>query len=88
MVNGELQDANAAASTRHSNVEPASVEVNENVGVLSLGASRGARRDRGVRSASVSTVNDRLAGDASMLPTPSVGAHLERVCSVRQRGGR
>ena len=36
VVNGEEQDANAAASTRHSNVEPASVAVKENVGVLSL----------------------------------------------------
>ena len=36
VVNGDEQDANAAASTRHSNVEPASVAVKENVGVLSL----------------------------------------------------
>ena len=36
VVNGELQDANAAASTRHSKVAPASVAVKENVGVLSL----------------------------------------------------
>ena len=36
MVNGEVQEANAAASTRHWKVEPASVAVNENVGVLSL----------------------------------------------------
>ena len=36
VVNGVLQDANAPASTLHSNVEPASVELKPNVGVLSL----------------------------------------------------
>ena len=36
VVNADQQDANAAASTRHWKVEPASVEVKENVGVLSL----------------------------------------------------
>ena len=36
VVNGVVQAANAAASTRHSNVTPPSFELNVNVGVLSL----------------------------------------------------
>src|SRR5207342_59745 len=36
VVNGVVHGANTAASTRHWKDDPASVEVNENVGVLSL----------------------------------------------------
>ena len=40
-VNGVAHEANTPESTRHSNVEPDSVAVNENVGVLSLVAPDG-----------------------------------------------
>ncbi len=70
MVNGEVQVANAAPSTRHWNVEPASVAVKVNVGVLSLpGLSTGVSD---VSGATVSTVQVREAGVASTLPAASV----------------
>ena len=74
MVNGEVQLANVPESTRHSNVEPVSVEVNVNVGVLSLVGPDGPAVmlvSGGVVS-TVSTVKARLAGVASTLPAASM----------------
>ena len=79
VVNGELQDANAAASTRHSNVEPASVAVNVNVGVPSPVVPLGPAVIV-VSGAVVSTVNARVAGEASALPRPSL-ARTSNVCA-------
>ncbi len=79
MVNGELQDANAAASTRHWKVEPASFEVNENVGVLSLVVPLGPAVIV-VSGGVVSTLNARLAGVGSVLPAVSV-ARTSNVCA-------
>ena len=80
VVNGDVQDAKAAASTRHSNVEPASVEVNVNVGVLSLVEPRGPA----VIVVSGAVVSTReacsVAGVASMLPAASV-ARTSNVCA-------
>ena len=84
VVNGEVQVANAAPSTRHWNVEPASVAVNVNVGVLSLpGLSTGGER--------------RVGGDGVDGPGPRGGrgvdvaggvggADLERVRALGEAG--
>ena len=79
VVNGDVHGANAAASTRHSNVEPASVAVNEKLGVVSLVTPLGPAVIV-VSGAVVSTVNDRLAGVGSMLPAGSI-ARTSKVCA-------
>ena len=83
VVNGEVQDANAAGVDLHSNVEPPSVEVNVNVGVLSLVVPSGGDVIV-VFGAAVSTVNVRDAGVASVLPAASV-ARTSNVCDPSVR---
>ena len=85
VVNGVVHAANAAASTRHWNVESASVEVKANVGVLSFVVLEAAGPpviavSGGVLSTPVATVKVRLAGVASVLPAPSV-ARTSKVCA-------
>ena len=78
VVNEELQTANAAASTRHSNV-PASLEVNENVGVASLVGPFGPAV-MVVSGAIVSTLKAREAGVTSTLVAVSI-ARTSKVCA-------
>ena len=78
VVCGEVQAAKAAASTRHSNDDPAS-EANENVGVLSLVVPLGPAVIV-VSGGVVSTVNERVAGEASTLPEASF-ARTANVCA-------
>ena len=78
MVSGEVQLANVPASISHSSVEPASVEVNENVGVESVVVPVGPDV-MVVSGAVVSTVKARLAGEASTLPAASI-ARTSNVC--------
>ena len=77
VVHGLVQLPHAAESTRHSNVEPASLESNAKVGVASLVVPVGP--DVIVVSGAVvsgggpaATVNERVAGVASVLPATSV----------------
>ena len=70
VVCGDVQPAKAAASTRHSNVAPASEE-NANVGVVSLSGLLGPL-EIVVSGAVVSTMNVCVAGLASVLPAASV----------------
>ena len=77
VVHGLVQSAHAPESTRHSKTELASVAVKAKVGVLSLDVPVGP--DVIVVSGAVvsgagavSTVNERVAGDASVLPATSV----------------
>ena len=79
VVNGVLHEPQAPPSTRHSNVEPVSVAVNENVGVLSVVVAVGPAVIV-VSGGVVSTVNDRLAGVGSVLPAASV-ARTSKVCA-------
>ena len=72
-----MQSAQAAESTRHSKTEFASVAVKANVGVLSLVVPVGPDVivvSGAVVSAggAVPTVNERVAGEASVLPATSV----------------
>jgi hypothetical protein len=84
VVHGLVQVAHDPESTRHWNVEPLSVAVNANVGVLSLVGPLGPEPIV-VSGAVVSgggavlTVNVRLAGVASVLPATSV-ARIVTVC--------
>ena len=89
VVNGVVQAANAAASTRHSNVEPASVEVKVKVGRVVVG--RAARAgppvmevSGGWLSSTVETVKVRLAGVGSTLPAASM-ARTSKVCGPSVR---
>ena len=77
-VAGELHAANAAPSTRHSNVEPASVAVNANVGVVVFVGPTGPLVIA-VSGAIVSTVKVVLAGSGSTLPKSSI-AWTANVC--------
>ena len=76
-----MQVANAAASSRHSNVTPASVPENVKAAVAVLIAPVGPVLIV-VSGAAVSTVNVRVAGVASTLPGGVAGADLERVRAV------
>ena len=78
VVNGVVHDAKDPPSTRHWNVEPASVEVNENVGVLSLVVPDGPAVIE-VSGGVVSTVKVRLAGVRSTFPAAS-SARTSKVC--------
>jgi hypothetical protein len=71
VVNGEAHVANAAPSTRHWNVDPGSVAVNVNVGVLSL-PGLSAPAVIVVFGAVVSIVKVWDAGVASTLPAASI----------------
>ena len=71
VVWAELQEAQAPASTRHSNVEPAWLAENVNVGVASFVGPDGPLSIV-VCGAAVSTVKLRDAGVASTLPAGSV----------------
>ena len=84
VVHGLVQVAHAPVSTWHSNVEPLSLAVKANVGVVSLVGPVGPEpivvlgavaSDAGV----VSTVNARVAGVASTLAAASV-ARMETLC--------
>ena len=77
VVHGLVQSAQAPASTRHSKTEFASVAVKANVGVLSFVVPVGPDVivvSGAVVSAggAVPTVNERVAGEASVLPATSV----------------
>ena len=87
VVCGELQEAHAPASTRHSNVEPAWLDENANVGVASFVGPDGPLSIV-VCGAAVSTVKLRDAGVASTLPAGSV-ARTSKVWapSAERRGG-
>src|SRR3954454_24231625 len=77
VVNGDAQVAKAVVSTRHWKLEPASVDANENVGVLSLlGVTSGVSV---VSGATVSMTKVCDAGVASWLPAASV-ARTSKVC--------
>ena len=81
VVKGVVQAANAAASKRHWNVEPASVEVKVKVGVLSLVVLPAAGPPVMFVSGGVaSTVKVRLAGVGSVLLAGSV-ARTSKVCA-------
>ena len=69
-MNGVVQTVNVPPSTRHSNVEGVSPDVNAHVGVVSLVAPLGPPVIV-VSGATVSTVHVRVAGVASTLPTAS-----------------
>ena len=95
VVHGLVQVAHDPVSTRHWNVDPLSLAVNANVGVLSLVGPVGPEPIvvlGAVVSAGgvVSTVNARVAGVASTLPAASV-ARIETLCgpsaSVARRPG-
>src|SRR5439155_1977550 len=70
-------------SSLHSNVAPESAEENVNDGVLSVVGPPGPVRIV-VSGGPVSTVKDRLAGEGSRLPAPS----LARTESVYEPSGR
>src|ERR671934_2817108 len=76
VVCGLEHGAQLPASTRHSNVEPLSLELNPNVGVASL-SSAGGCESMLVSGAVRSTVQVKLAGDASVLPAGAVGRGSE-----------
>ena len=78
-----MHGSNPALVTKHSNVEPGSVEVNVNVGVLSLVNPVGPPVIV-VSGTTESTVNVRLAGVGSMLPAVSM-ARSSKVCSPSVR---
>ena len=85
VVHGLVHVAHAPASTRHSKDEPDSLDVNANVGVLSLVEPVGPELivvSGGVVSAggALATVNARVAGVASVLPAASV-ARTETLCA-------
>ena len=89
VVHGLVQPAHEPASSWHWNVDPPSVAVNANVGVVSLVDPVGPEpivvlgavvSDAGV----VSTVNARLAGVASTLAAASV-ARTETLCGPSAR---
>ncbi len=89
VVQGLVQLAHAPVSTRHRNVEPASVAVKANVGVASLVAEFGPEPivvSGAVVSGggAVPTVNERVAGDASALPAGSV-ARTDTLCAPSAR---
>ncbi len=93
VVHGLVQLAHAPVSTRHSKTEFASVAVKANVGVLSLVVPVGPEVivvSGAVVSGggAVPTVNERVAGDASVLPATSVARTETRVGAVAERGGR
>src|SRR5204863_9610939 len=71
VVCGLVQGLQLPASTRHSKVEPGSLELNANVGVASLSSAGGAESIV-VFGAVRSTVHVRLAGVASVFPAESV----------------
>ena len=78
VVNGELQDANAAASTRHSILDQGLVPSGEGEHQRYSSFMPLSPAMMVVSGGVVSTVNDRLAGEASVLPTPSF-ARLEHI---------
>jgi hypothetical protein len=87
VVHGLVQSAHAPESTRHSKTELASEDVKANVGVVSLVVLFGP--DVIVVSGAVvsgegavSTVNERVAGEPSVLPATSV-ARTETLCRRR-----
>ena len=90
-VLGLAQAASAASSSLHWNVDPASEEVKLNDGSLSLVVEPGAGPAVIVVSGAVaSTIQVRVAGEASGLPAPSIACTV-KVCwpsgtSVRVRG--
>jgi hypothetical protein len=69
----------------HSNVDSGSLEENSNVGVLVIVDPAAGPASIVVCGAVVSTVNVRVAGDASVFPTPSVAVTVS-VCSPSARG--
>ena len=69
-VRGDVHAANCPSSSLHSNVEPGFVDVNANVGVLSLVAPVGPSANA-VSGLTVSTVKVRVAGEGSTLPAAS-----------------
>ena len=86
---GELHAPQAPASSRHSNVEPVSVDVNEKLADGDVTVPDGPELivvSGGVVSGGggTSTVQVREAGDASVLPARVGGAHVERVRAVRE----
>ena len=77
VVHGLVQLAHAAESTRHSNVEAASLDVKAKAGVASFVVPVGPEVivvSGAVVSVggAVATVNERVAGEASVLPATSV----------------
>ena len=77
VVSGDVQSANVAPSSEHCSVEPDSVELNANVGVLSFVGELIMVSD--VSGATVSTVQVCVAGLGSMLPAAST-ASTRKVC--------
>ena len=89
VVHGLVQSAQAPESTRHSKTEFASVAVNAKVGELSLVVPVGPDVivvSGGVVSGggAVLTVNERVAGEASVFPATSV-ARTETLCAPSLR---
>ena len=83
-MNGERAGGEGGASTRHSNVEPVSVEVKLNVGVVSLVGFVGAGGDRRVRRGQVD--HERLRGGRGVDVAGGVDrADLERVRAGGER---
>ena len=85
VVHGLVQSAHDPESTRHSKTELLSLDVNANVGVVSLVVPVGPEEivvSGAVVSGggAVSTVNERVAGDASVLPATSV-ARTDTECA-------
>jgi hypothetical protein len=83
VVCGEVQTANAAPSTRHSNV-PGSLAENVYAGLTSLIAPSGPDSIT-VSGAPASTTNTCEAGVWSALPAPST-ARTKKVCSPSSSG--
>ena len=82
VVHGLVHAFQAPLSTRHANVEPASVEVKANVAVASLVGSFGPEPmvvSGGVVSDGALIVHVYVAGEASVLPAASVARTLN-VC--------
>ena len=84
VVCGDVQAVNAPAPTRHWNVELLSLEMNVNVGWLTL-PGFGGPSVIVVSGAPVSTVQVCKAGVASVLPTESV-ARTWNVCGLGEAG--
>jgi hypothetical protein len=90
VVHGLAHSPHDAESTRHSKIELASLEVKANVGVLSLVVPVGPEvivvsgADVSGGGAVAATVNERVAGEASVLPAASV-ARTDTLCGPSVR---
>ena len=88
VVCGDVQTAHGPSSTRHSNVEPVSVEVKAKVGVLSLiVVPLAGPLVMVVAGAAVSTVKVRLAGRRVDVAGGVLGPHVE-ACAPRRSARR